>query len=144
MYSPWLCYYTNSLLPVAAEVLAQELAIICPGIQIITAQPGFFKTRVFAKLQKVKPSLPEYADLNAMVTKAEEGFTTNSPGDPDKGVAAMIDLVKGTGLAAGKAIPVRVPLGSDSWAAIKKECEDMLAICAEWEEFAKSVDLVKE
>jgi hypothetical protein len=54
----------------------------------------------------------------------------------------MIELVKGTGMAAGKQIPLRVPLGTDGWERIKAKCEETITICEEWEEVAKSTDLV--
>lgn len=61
----------------------------------------------------VKPCLPEYSQLNEMIAKLQASFVTFSPGDGEKSVAAMVDLVKSTGLVAGKTIPVRVPIGSD-------------------------------
>lgn len=95
-------------------------------------------------VQPVKPRLSEYTQLNEMTKQLQASFITSSPGDTEKGAAAMIDLVKGTGLAAGKKILVRVPMGTDSWLAIKKECEDTLTILKDWEEFAKSTDIVEE
>jgi hypothetical protein len=53
----------------------------------------------------------------------------------------MIELAKGTGVAAGKAVPLRVPLGTDGWTRIKDKCEETLKICQEWEEVAKSTDV---
>lgn len=52
----------------------------------------------------------------------------------------MIELVKGTGMAAGKQIPLRVPLGTDGWERIKAKCEETIQICEDWEEVAKSTD----
>lgn len=71
----------------------------------------------------------------------EQGVVGNEPGDSTKGVACMIDLVKGTGVAAGKTIPLRMPLGTDGWTRIKEKCEETLKICEEWEEIAKSTDV---
>lgn len=115
-----------------------------PGLKVILVEPGFFRTKVFVNVQPVKARLPEYTQLNEMTKQLQASFITTSPGDTKKGVAAMIDLVKGTGLAAGKKIPVRVPLGTDSWLAIKRECEDTLAILKDWEEFARSTDIVED
>lgn len=53
----------------------------------------------------------------------------------------MIELTKGTGVAAGKTVPLRVPLGTDGWTRIKAKCEDTLKICDDWEEAAKSTDV---
>lgn len=71
----------------------------------------------------------------------EQGVVGNEPGDSTKGVARMIDLVKGTGIAAGKTIPLRMPLGTDGWTRIKEKCEETLKICEEWEKVAKSTDV---
>lgn len=53
----------------------------------------------------------------------------------------MIELTKGTGMAADKTIPLRVPLGTDGWTRVKDKCEEMLKICEEWEDVAKSTDV---
>lgn len=53
----------------------------------------------------------------------------------------MIELVKGDWMAAGKTVPLRVPLGTDGWTRIKAKCEDTLKICEEWEDLAKSTDV---
>lgn len=68
-------------------------------------------------------------------------MTESSPGDPEKAVARMIELVRGAGFAEGKKVPLRVPLGSDSWSRVKTKCEETLEICQEWEDMAKSVDI---
>lgn len=77
-----------------------------------------------------------------MARQCEAGTVGKEPGDVDKGVARMIDLAKGTGAAKGKKTPARVPLGSDGLARMKEKCEETLAICEEWEGFAKSTDIV--
>ncbi len=40
--------------------------------------------------------------FSAAVRSVEAGLVGNEPGDAEKGVAIIIDLVKGTGVAAGK------------------------------------------
>lgn len=75
------------------------------------------------------------------VQAAEQGIVGNEPGDSAKAVTRMIELTKGTGMAAGKAVPLRVPLGSDGWVRIKDKCEETLKICEEWEDVAKSTDV---
>lgn len=71
----------------------------------------------------------------------EQGVVGNEPGDSTKAVSRMIELVKGTGMAAGKTVPVRVALGTDGWTRIKDKCEETLKICEEWEDVAKSTDV---
>lgn len=128
------------LLQGAVECLAKELAIFAPGIKLIIVEPGYCRTPVFNKLQHVEARVPEYAPFNEAVRQVEASLTASSPGDPDKAVARMIELVRVTGMASGKKVPLRVPLGSDSWLKIKTKCEETLEICREWEEVAKSTD----
>lgn len=125
----------------AVECLSKELAIFAPGLRVLIVEPGYCRTPVFNKIQHVEARVPEYAQFNEAVRQAEATLTENSPGDPEKAVARMIELVKGTGFAEGKTLPLRVPLGSDSWWRVKSKCEETLKICREWEELAKSVDI---
>ncbi|RFU74506.1 short-chain oxidoreductase [Trichoderma arundinaceum] len=126
----------------AVECLAKELAIFSPGIKVLIVEPGYFGTNVFSNINHVEPRIADYAQFNAGVRQFEASLVGNEPGDADKAVARMIELVKGTGMAAGKQIPLRVPLGTDGWERVKAKCEDTIKICEEWEEVAKSTDRV--
>ncbi|KAF5631120.1 oxidoreductase yusz [Fusarium tjaetaba] len=125
----------------AVECLSKELAIFASGLKVLIVEPGYCRTPVFNKIQHVEARVPEYAQFNEAVRQAEATLTENSPGDPEKAVARMIELVKGTGFAEGKKMPLRVPLGSDSWSRVKAKCEETLEICRDWEDLAKSVDI---
>lgn len=125
----------------AIECLAKELAIFAPGLKLLIVEPGYFRTSAFKNIRNVDPRQQDYAGFNAAVRAAEAGIVGNEPGDPSKAVSVMIDLVKGTGVAAGKTVPLRVPLGTDGWERIRAKCEDTLKVCDEWEEVAKSTDL---
>ncbi|KAK2668794.1 Short-chain dehydrogenase/reductase SDR [Fusarium oxysporum f. sp. vasinfectum] len=110
----------------AVECLSKELAIFARGLKVLI---------------HVEARVPEYAQFNEAVRQAEATLTESSPGDPEKAVARMIELVRGTGFAEGKKVPLRVALGSDSWSRVKTKCEETLEICQEWEDMAKSVDI---
>ncbi|KAF5971686.1 ketoreductase [Fusarium bulbicola] len=125
----------------AVECLSKELAIFAPGLKVLIVEPGYCRTPVFNKIQHVEARVPEYAQFNEAVRQAEATLTESSPGDPGKVVARMVELVKGSGMAEGRRVPLRVPLGSDSWSRIKTKCEETLEICREWEDLAKSVDI---
>ncbi|KAI1743870.1 hypothetical protein F4680DRAFT_407810 [Xylaria scruposa] len=128
----------------AVECLSQELAIFAPGIKVLIVEPGYFRTRAFGNINHVPPRVPDYAPFNAAVRDVEASIVGNEPGDATKAVSIMIDLVKGTGVAAGKEIPLRVPLGTDGWGRIRAKCENMIKICDEWEQVAKSTDIIQE
>ncbi|KAI0520976.1 hypothetical protein F5B22DRAFT_33167 [Xylaria bambusicola] len=128
----------------AVECLAHELAMFAPGIKVLIVEPGYFRTRAFGNINHVPPRVPDYAAFNAAVRDVEAGIVGNEPGDAVKAVGIMIDLVKGTGVAAGKEIPLRIPLGTDGWERIKAKCENMLKICNDWEQVAKSTDVAQQ
>ena len=64
------------------------------------------------------------------------------PGDTQKGVQRMIDVIKSEGLAAGRPLPKRLPLGSESLKIIKEKCFETLRICNDWEDLITSTDVV--
>ncbi|KAI1455154.1 NAD(P)-binding protein [Annulohypoxylon moriforme] len=125
-----------------AESLAKELMYVAPGIKILIVEPGYFGTRVFKNINLAPlQNQTDYGGFYKAFSEYIAGVVDNEPGDPDKAVDRMIDLVKGTGAAAGKTVPLRVPLGTDGWERIKGKCEETLKICEEWEELAKSTDV---
>ncbi|QYT04460.1 hypothetical protein H0G86_011366 [Trichoderma simmonsii] len=126
----------------AVECLAKELAIFSPGVKVLMVDPGYFRTKVFSNISHVEPRNPDYAQFNAGVRQFEASLVGKEPGDADKAVTRMIELVKGTGMAAGRQIPLRVPLGSDGWERVKTKCEETIKICEDWEEVAKSTDYI--
>ncbi|KAF7358541.1 Short-chain oxidoreductase [Mycena venus] len=125
----------------AVECLAKELAMFAPNLRIHIVEPGYFRTSAFSNIRHVPARVPAYAEFNAATRVFEQSVVGNELGDAEKAVVRMIELVKGTGMAAGKKVPLRVPLGSDGWARIKAKCEETLKICEEWEDVAKSTDL---
>ncbi|KAF6837729.1 short-chain oxidoreductase [Colletotrichum plurivorum] len=124
----------------AVESLAQELAVIAPGIKVLIVEPGYFRTKVFTKAAVVQPHIPEFAPLNAATAAHGASIPGTERGDPEKAVARMVELVRGEGMAAGREVPLRVPLGSDASERIRNKCEEMLGICRDWEAVSKSTD----
>lgn len=62
------------------------------------------------------------------------------PGDPRKAVERIVDVVRSEGMAARKELPVRLPLGGDALAVIRKKCEETLKICEDWEDLISGID----
>ncbi|KAK6069959.1 short-chain oxidoreductase [Seiridium cupressi] len=81
---------------------AKELAIFAPGVKVLIVEPGYCRTRAFSNVNHLPPRVPNYAAFNEDVGKPEASITGNDPGNTDKAVNIMIDLVRGTGAAAGK------------------------------------------
>lgn len=123
------------------ECLSRELAVIAPAIKVLLVEPGYFRTRVFNNINIVPPRHPDYAASNAQMRILAAGIAGNEPGDPALAVDRIIELVTGTGMVAGRTVPLRVPLGSDGLDKMKTKCEETLKICEEWEDVAISTDI---
>jgi hypothetical protein len=111
------------------------------GIKTIIFELGLFRTKVMhpdnVKAWRSDP-IADYDGLRAMVGQFVQGINGNQAGDPKKAVKVMIDVVKGEGVAEGKAFPERLPLGSDAFDTVKKARLGHLAVCDEWEDVIKS------
>jgi len=123
------------------ECLQQETAQF--GIQSVIFEPGYYRSNIFSptKLKTAPSRIAEYEETE----KALAGFIAatdgNQPGDPRKLVERIIDVVKSEGMAAGKAMPPRLPMGRDAMAIIVEKCEATLQICKEWENLITSTDI---
>jgi hypothetical protein len=75
-----------------------------------------------------------------MIANWDSAYDGKQPGDPAKGVEVVLDIVRGEGLAAGKAFPTSVALGSDCYKTIKEEAEGVLGRLQEWRAVSESTD----
>lgn len=67
-------------------------------------------------------------------------YDDTQPGDPKKGVAVILDVVRGEGVAEGRQVPFRLPLGTDCFDEVKEKLEKLLKEMNEWEKVIKSTD----
>ena len=113
------------------------------GIRSIIFEPGYFRTKIFSEsnVKTAASTISEYDDVSAGVAGFVAATNGSQPGDPKKLVERVIDVVKSEGMAAGKVIPPRLPLGPDGLAVLKGKCEATLKICEEWESLITSTDL---
>ena len=70
-------------------------------------------------------------------------LNNNQQGDPHKLAQIIADVVQGEGIAAGQEVPLGLPIGSDSFAAIKETVERTQKVLTEWEDVIKSTDFLK-
>ena len=101
---------------------------------------GYMNTALPDNIKFTPPGSTDYAELAEGLGKMAATISGNAPGDPEKCVSRMIDVIKSEGLAAGKPTPLIVPMGSDAYLSIKKNAEKTLRICEEWKEISQSVD----
>ena len=65
------------------------------------------------------------------------------PGDPDKAMEVLADVVRGEGCAVGKTFPNYLPMGAECEEAIREQCSTMLAVVDEWGDVIRSTDFQK-
>ncbi|KAI9929302.1 hypothetical protein ASPWEDRAFT_538219 [Aspergillus wentii DTO 134E9] len=121
--------------------LALEVAPFGLRTSILTF--GHFRTAVMAPgvIQYRAPrQLPEYAEMNKLISGGCAATNGNQPGDPRKGCELVVDAVRGEGRCAGKELPLRLPIGADALQCIRQSCEERMQICDEWDGIASQTD----
>ena len=126
------------------ECLQKEAALF--GIQVTIFEPGYFRTLALSQqnIQHEPGKIPAYEEFNKAAMQYELAVHGNEPGDPVKGVSRMIDALTGTGMASGKSLPPRMPLGTDALKVLRDKCQNTLKLLDEWEDFIVSTDLAKD
>ena len=122
------------------ECLQKETAAF--GVQNILFELGFYKTKIYSQPNLVfEPlSVPEYTDIFNNLQAGVAAVDGNQPGDPVKAAERMVDVVRKEGMAAGKDIPFRLPLGRDAMEQVRNKCVNTLKIIEEWKDFIVSTD----
>ncbi|PMD25718.1 NAD(P)-binding protein [Hyaloscypha hepaticicola] len=123
-----------------AETLNLEVSQF--GIKVLHFDVGHFRTPVLAqaKSRVALKDIDDYAPMINVIAAISPSMHENQPGDPRLGIARMVDMIKGEGMAEGKEIPWRVPIGTDAVEIIKERCEETLRLIEQWKEFSRSTD----
>lgn len=120
-----------------SEALHAELAPLC--IHVTVVEPGYFRTDFLdASSLSVSPAIiGDYADTAGRVRAVATGLNHNQPGDPQRLAKVLVEF------ADAPNPPVRLPLGSDTVAAIEAKHASDAAILAEWRTVSVSTDFPK-
>lgn len=124
----------------AVESMAKELAWLAPGIKPLIFESGIFNTEIMKNIHHADSRVPFWKPLNDAARIRGEGNYGKAPGDAVKMIKTVIQIIKGTGVAEGKEIPLRIPLGSDCLAAVREKANTLQKIYDDWEDVAKSTD----
>ncbi|KAI8716192.1 hypothetical protein NCS52_00912300 [Fusarium sp. LHS14.1] len=110
-----------------SESMYEELKPL--GIRVHIIEPGIFRTdflKATSEGKNVSTNREGYLDIGGLL----KGMHGNQPGDPQKGVERIYEVVTGTGMAVGLEDLLRVPLGSDCHGMLQAKIQ-MLSETAE-------------
>ncbi|MEI3852782.1 MULTISPECIES: oxidoreductase [unclassified Ensifer] len=116
------------------EALADELAPL--GIHATAIEPGYFRTDFLDSTSLgISPiEIDDYAETAGVVRSKAKEISHNQPGNPDRLAEVVISL------ADAENPPVRLPLGSDTVAAIEAKHASDAEILAQWRAVSLSTD----
>lgn len=145
--APGMAHYAASKWAVSgfSESLTEELAPF--GISVICVEPGYFRTAFLNsghvawaadRMEEVYAGTPadHYRNL-------AEQYNNNQPGDVNKAVPLLVDVLTKTGASKGRDIPLRLILGSDCYADVTEKCKSTIALLDEWKDISLATDHAK-
>lgn len=113
------------------------------GIRTLLIEPGRFRTNFLSPANMKGQTQSKESAYSVMLDEKKEGLAREDqaqPGDPEKLVRMMVDIVKGEGIAHGRRVPMRIPIGPDCFADVKRRCEETLGTLEEWEDVMTSTN----
>ena len=118
------------------EALHGELAPL--GIHATAVEPGYFRTDFLdaASLVMSPRVIDDYAPSAGQSREASHQINHQQPGDPEKLAQALITLVQ------SPQPPLRLPLGTDTLAALEAKLAFVQQETAAWRTLAASTDFV--
>ncbi|RTE76312.1 hypothetical protein BHE90_009220 [Fusarium euwallaceae] len=120
-----------------SESMYEELKPL--GIRVHIIEPGIFRTdflKATSEGKNVSTNREGYLDIGNML----KGMHGNQPGDPQKGVKRIYEVVTGTGMAIGLEDQLRFPLGSDCHGMLQAKIQKLSETAEKTKAISSSAD----
>ncbi|KAK1224318.1 hypothetical protein PQX77_012786 [Marasmius sp. AFHP31] len=131
---------SKAALRVYGETLATELAQF--SIRVLIVEPGAFRTEgILTKKYHTDHPIADYDETRAKCIKIFDETEGRQPGDPEKAVELLVDVVRGEGRAEGKPWTGYLPMGADAVADIKNKCEKVTKAVDAWSDEATKLGI---
>ncbi|KAL4966384.1 putative short-chain oxidoreductase [Aspergillus stella-maris] len=143
--TPGLGAYSASKAALRYATEALNLEISPLGIKTLLVEPGQFRTDLLSPQNSnyAESGIPAYTDSKREIFDVFRNVHSKQRGDVAKGVAGIIDVVKGEGEAKGREWLGELVLGIDAVEGIRAKCEATLNKIKEWEGVSCSTDIVE-
>ena len=120
------------------ETLMAELSQF--HIRVLLVEPGAFRTEgIYGQPYFDLNPIEDYDSLRKSAMTRFASIPGREPGDPDKAVEAIVDVVRGEGVAKGRPWPDYLFLGDDAEAAVRAKCSKFLKVLDEWSDVTRNV-----
>ena len=115
-----------------SESLSKEIGPL--GVKVTIIEPGGFRTDFAGSSTELREGRSEYDSTVGASVRFQRNYNGKQPGDPAKAAAALLHI------ASLSDPPLRVLLGSDSYAAAEKSALEKLESDRKWKDFSLSTD----
>ena len=107
---------------------------------MVLVEPSAFRTEGMLnnKFFTENP-IAEYDELRAACIALFKTLPGTVNGDPDKAAEAIVDVVRGEGVAKGRQWPEYLFLGEGAEEAVRSKCSKALKILDEWVDVTRNV-----
>src|SRR5258708_2491975 len=119
-----------------SESLSKEIGSL--GVKVTIIERGGFRTDFAGSSTELREGRPEYDSTVGAAVRFQRSYDGKQPGDPAKVAAVLLHI------ASLAEPPLRLLLGSDSYAAAEKSALERLESDRRWKDLSLSTDYSSE
>ncbi|KAF9002466.1 hypothetical protein BDQ17DRAFT_530397 [Cyathus striatus] len=130
---------SKAAIHVITETLMVELSPF--NIRVLLVEPGSFRTEgIYGQGYNTSNPISAYDELRNVSIKRFASVPGTEKGDPDKAMEAVVDVVRGEGVAKGRPFPPYLVLGQDAENDIRNKCAKVLTNLDAWQDVTRGVN----